>query len=225
MSRIAAFIDGLQAFYGPLPSPPRDPFGFFVWEVLSVRSTPRKRDAAYAALKRLRALTPDALWRAPQRKLEESVALAGPYRDQRLDALKAGADRFRRSPRLSDEIRGPLPAARRALKRLPQLGRGGARRMLLFAADHPVMPVDAAVDRVARRLGYGESTGLSAAPSGSVRKALLSELGADVPALRRALLYLSIHAASTCTENDPHCAVCPLRHDCRYWRMKFQIED
>ena len=37
-----------RRFYGALPPPPRDPFTLFVWEVLSVHSTPRKRDAALA---------------------------------------------------------------------------------------------------------------------------------------------------------------------------------
>src|SRR5437867_12918679 len=122
MSRLDTLIDALQKFYGALPSPPRDPFGLFVWEVLSVHSTPRKRDAALGALRRIRALTPDAMWRAPQKKLEESVALAGPYSEQRLRALRTGVDLFRRSPSLPAVIRGPLAAARRALKPLPQLG-------------------------------------------------------------------------------------------------------
>ena len=52
-SRLQALVSQLQKFYGPLPSPPRDPFTLFVWEVLSVHSTPRKRDAAFAALKRI----------------------------------------------------------------------------------------------------------------------------------------------------------------------------
>ena len=94
-------VDALQKFYGALPSPPRDPFGLFVWEVLSVHATPRKRDAAFGALRRIRALTPDSLTRAPKKKLEESVALAGSYTGQRLQALKTGADRFRRIPQLS----------------------------------------------------------------------------------------------------------------------------
>src|SRR5205823_14099566 len=151
MSRLDTLIDALQKFYGALPSPPRDPFGLFVWEVLSVHSTPRKRDAALAALRRIRALTPDAMWRAPQKKLAESVALAGPYAEQRLRALRAGVDRFRREPDLPQIIRGPLAPARRSLKGVPQMGEGGAYRMLLFAADHPVLPVDAPLSRVARR--------------------------------------------------------------------------
>src|SRR3979409_1387246 len=106
-------LGALRKFYGTLPTPPRDPFTLFVWEVLSVHSTPRKRDAALTALKRIPALTPDALWRAPQKNLEESAALAGPYGENRLRALRTGVDLFRRSPRLPAVIRGPLAAARR----------------------------------------------------------------------------------------------------------------
>src|SRR5437763_9015000 len=94
MSRLETLIDALQRFYGALPAPPRDPFILFVWEVLSVHSTPRKRDAALGALKRARALTPDAMWRAPQKTLEESVAVAGPYLEQRLDRLRPGSSCF-----------------------------------------------------------------------------------------------------------------------------------
>ena len=86
------------------------------------------------------------MWRAPQKKLEDSVALAGPYAEQRLRALRTGVDRFRRRPDLPDVIRGPLVGARRALKGLPQMGEGGAHRMLLFAADHPVLPVDLPIE-------------------------------------------------------------------------------
>src|SRR5262249_48300466 len=135
MSRLDTLIDRLAEFYGRLPSPPHDPFMLFVWEVLSTHGSPRKRDAAIAALKRARALTPDAMWRAPPKTLETSVALAGPYPEQRLKALRTGVEIFRRTPALASRIRGPLAEARRALKGLPQMGEGGAYRMLLFAAN------------------------------------------------------------------------------------------
>ena len=204
----------LRKFYGALPAPPRDPFTLFVWEVLSVHSTPRKRDAALTALKRIRALTPDAMWRAPQKKLNDSVALAGPYAENRLQALRTGVDLFRRSPNLPAVIRGPLAAARRALKPLPQLGETGAHRMLLFAADHPILPVDSRVSRVGRRLGYGDGSDDFRKQARSVQAALTRELSPSVEAFRRAFSYLSHHGAATCTENDPHCAVCPLLEDC-----------
>jgi endonuclease-3 len=212
--RIDALVDRLKNFYGGLPSPPADPFTLFVWEVLGVHSTPRKRDAALAALKRIRALTPDAMWRAPQKKLEESVALAGPYLEQRIKALRTGVDHFRRLPDLSTTIRGPLGPARRALKGLPQMGEAGAYRMLLFAAGQPVMPVDARISRVARRLGYGELQKDFTKTARSVREALSAELAPELAVYRRAFLYLNHHGATTCTEADPHCAVCPLLQLC-----------
>jgi endonuclease-3 len=214
VSRLETILNALKRFYGALPPPPRDPFTLFVWEVLSVHSTPRKRDAALAALKRIRALTPDAMWRAPQKKLEQSVALAGPYTENRLQALRTGVDLFRRSPNLPKVIRGPLPAARRALKLFPQLGETGAHRMLLFAADHPILPVDARVSRVGRRLGYGDAIDDFKKQARSVQDALTRELPASADAYRRACLYLSHHGGATCTESDPHCAICPLLKDC-----------
>lgn len=214
VSKLEGGIDALQKFYGALPRPPRDPFTLFVWEVLSVHSTPRKRDAALAALKRIRALTPDAMWRAPQKKLEESVALAGPYLENRLTALKTGVDLFRRSPDLRKILAGPLGPARRALKPFPQLGEAGAHRMLLFAADHPILPVDARVARVAVRLGYGEAGDDFRRQARSIQEALTRELPPTVDAFRRAYLYLSHHGGATCTEADPHCVVCPLLPEC-----------
>jgi endonuclease III len=223
VSRIEHLVAKLQAFYGKLPAPPRDPFTIFVWEVLSVHAAPAKRAAAIAALKRIRALTPDAMWRAPQARLEASVALAGPYLEQRLQALRAGVDLFRRAPTLTAVIRGPVPAALKALKPFPRMGEGGAYRMLLFAADHPVLPVDARVSRTARRLGYGEQHADFKRIARSIRRALASELPATAAAYRQAYLDLAHHGASTCTETDPHCGVCPLLSECPEGTRKLKI--
>ena len=220
MSRLETILASLQKFYGALPAPPRDPFTLFVWEVLSAHSTPRKRDTAMAALKRLPALTPDAMSRAPRKKLEECVMLAGPYSENRLQALRTGVDLFRRSPDLPAVIRGPLAAARRAIKPLPQLGATGAHRMLLFAADHPILPVDARVSRVGRRLGYGEVAADFKKQSRSVQNAMTRELPSSADAYRQAFLYLSHHGGATCTESDPHCSVCPLIQECPHGQTR-----
>ena len=220
MSRLEKLLSALKSFYGTLPSMPRDPFTLFVWEVLSAHSTPRKRDASLAALKRLPALTPDAMSRAPRKKLEECVMLAGPYSENRLQALRTGVDLFRRSPDLPAVIRGPLAAARRAIKPLPQLGATGAHRMLLFAADHPILPVDARVSRVGRRLGYGEVAADFKKQSRSVQNAMTRELPSSADAYRQAFLYLSHHGGATCTESDPHCSVCPLIKECPHGQTR-----
>ena len=214
MTRLQTLLSRLQEFYGLLPSPPHDPFAIFLWEVLSTHTTPGRRDAAFGALKRIPALTPDAIWRTSQKKLEEAVALAGPFQEQRLRALRTVVDLFRRSPNLPSVIKGPLPAARRALKRFPQLGGASARRMLLFAADRSVLPVDLHLQRVGRRLGYGEESETGRKSVRSVQRALTRELPPDPGAFRRAGVYLSHHAMATCTETDPHCLVCPLLREC-----------
>ncbi len=214
VSRFERLLVQLRRFYGVLPAPPHDAFIVFVWEVLSVGTTPSKRDAALGALRRVRALTPDAVARAPQKTLEQSVALAGPYLEQRLHALRVGADVFRRSPQLAQALRGSPLTARRAARALPLAGPAAAERMLLLAAGHPVLPVDAAIARVGLRLGYGAGSREPRDTARSVRRALSRELDRRTDAYRRALVYLSHHAASTCTEGDPHCGVCPLLEDC-----------
>ena len=216
MTRLESVIEALREFYGPLPMPPRDPFGCFVWEVLSVHSTPWKRDAAFSALKRIPALTPDAMARAPQKKLEDSVALAGPYLEQRLQALKTGIGRFRRSPALPVAIRAPLRRARRALAGLPQMNDGGAHRMLLFGGGHAIFAIDATITRVVHRLTCGDQRRALPSDARVMRKALAGELHGDVDALCRAVVYLSHHGAATCTDSNPHCTICPLLRGCAY---------
>jgi endonuclease III len=201
----------LQRFYGLLPMPPGDPFALFAWEVLALKALPAGRDAALAALRKAHILTPDAVVRAPRAALEAAVAVAGPSKEWRLDALRAGAETFRRNPGLPAAIRGPLVKARRSLRLLGQLDAAGAHRMLLFAGDHPILPADPRVLRVAARLGY-----ISAARQAArrARRQLGALLGTDRDVLRRAALYLSHHGALTCTEREPHCRVCPLAHEC-----------
>ena len=73
-------MDRLERFYGPLPHPPEDPFALYVWDVLGVRTTAARRDAAMGALRRIPALTPDSMGKVARAKLEKAIALAGPYR-------------------------------------------------------------------------------------------------------------------------------------------------
>ena len=203
-SRIERLIGALREFYGLLPTPPSDAFMLFVWEVLSFQAPPIKRDAAFGALKRARALTPDSMTKVAPKKLAESVRLTGSYQEQRLRALKTGIMAFQRDPALAAAIKGPLPVAQEALGALPQMSDGGAERMLLFAGDHKVLPMDTGMWRLIRRLGYDE------APD--------SELPHSLDAYRRASIYLGHHAAVTCDEKEPHCHVCPLKSACPYGR-------
>ena len=159
-----------------------------------------------------------------------AVARAGPYREQRIESLREGAGIFRNRPDLPKVIRGPLPAARKALKGIPQMGEGGAYRMLLFAADHPVLPVDARVTRVALRLGYGAADRNFTKTARSIRDDVAGELPNSLETYRCAYLYLAHHGMNTCTERSPHCLVCPLLEHCpdgqqRISDFRVQISD
>ncbi len=197
-----AVMDRLERFYGPLPQPPADPFALYVWEVLGLHTTPTRRDAAMMALRRIPALTPDSLGRAPRARLEQAVALAGPYRDARLRALTAGVDVFKRHRDLPDRIHRDPATAQEALGMLPHLTSTSAQRMLLFAGGHCLLPDDPHVMRVLERLRSRESA--------------TEDLGGVLTATQRAAVYLSHHGSVTCLESDPMCHICPLRVECPF---------
>lgn len=198
-----------------------------MWDVLSVATTPVRRDAAFGALRRIPALTPEALARLPQAKMEEAVGRAGPLKDERIRALRAAADVFRRRPGIAGELTASLKTAFRAATAIPHLGRASALRLLLFAGNHPVIPLDEHALRVARRLGYHAPTAGRPREDADppprrllrdTRRVLTAAASGDVARLRGAALYLTHHGLASCTESSPHCAVCPLAADCRWLR-------
>jgi endonuclease III len=209
-------------FYGALPSPPSLPFAAYIWEVLSVGTTPTRRDAAFASLKRIPALTSDAIARVPQAKLEAAVALAGPLTDERVRALRAGADLVRRNPQVLAHLSGGGTRAFRAARRIPHLGRASSLRLLLFSGGAVVLPLDEHALRVALRLGYApEAADRPPARIVSVvRQALMRESGREIAIIRALSQYFTHHGLSTCTESAPHCTVCPLAHDCEWIRKQ-----
>ena len=200
-------MDRLERFYGPVPFPPEDPFALYVWEVLGVRTTATRRDAAMGALRRIPALTPDSMGKVPRAKLEKAIALAGPYREERLRALTSGVEVFKRNRDLPKRLRSDIGAARDALALLPHLTAISGQWLLLFAGGHPLLPDDSHVGRVLTRLG---SDADSAA----------EELGRVVTAMQRATLYLSHHGRATCVDADPLCHICPLRSECPFARLR-----
>lgn len=196
-------MDRLERFYGPLPQPPEDPFALYVWEVLGVRTTPARRDAAMGALRRIPALTPDSMAKAARARLENAVGLAGPHREERLRALTSGVDVFKRNRDLPKQLRSSLDAAREALALLPHLTAASSQWLLLFAGRHPLLPDDPNVRRVLARLRMDADVAAD-------------ELGGVLTAMQRATLYLSHHGRATCIDADPLCHICPLRSVCPF---------
>ena len=198
-------MDRLERFYGPLPQPPDDPFALYVWEVLGIHTTPSRRDAAMSALRRIPALTPDSMGRVARAKLEKAIALAGPYREERLRALTAGVAVFRRNRDLTDRLRGQMAEATEALELLPHLTTVSGQWLLLFGGRQPMLPDDPNLLRVVARLGTDTESAAQ-------------ELGEVRTTLQRASLCLAHHGRATCVEADPMCHICALRTDCPFPR-------
>lgn len=206
----------LASFYGPLAPPPGDAFGVFLWSVLGMRTTDGRRDAALAALRKVPALTPDSVRRLGRGRLDAIVRLCGPFVDERLTAIETGVDVFRRRRDFAAELELPLRQAWLAARDLPHLGEAGAARLLFFASPHAVVPVDQALCRLAVRLGITRERSRPRRLVRETRRALSTQLPADIDARRQTVLYLAHHAQATCVEGEPHCTVCPLARRCPY---------
>jgi endonuclease III len=225
----------LREFYGLLPQPPTDPFQFFLWEILSDNALPARRDLAWQALRRIPALTPDAVARTPQKELLEVMRLIGPQPDERIDRIRSTTGEMKRQRDRFDpeslRTKG-LCLAARAFRRLTHLPRDVVDRALLYAAGYPVLPLDDAAARVVARL---EGTAIPASQGAEgftlkralyagqlrlqrrrARKTLAAALPRDPDTYRDVVLYLRHHAQNTCLAVAPHCKVCPLLPACAF---------
>ncbi len=206
-------IAALRQFYGLQPAPPADLFQFFVWEILSENALPARRDLAWQALRRIPALTPDALFRAPAKSLLDAVGIAGPNPEDKIARVRATVGEFKRHRLELDAAHlrhgGALGAAR-ALRRLTHMPPAVRARAYLYVLDWAVLPIDDDIARVAGRLmGKPQERHRALA-----RRWLSRELPRDLGALRVAVVYLRHHARQTCLKVAPHCGVCPLRAQC-----------
>jgi endonuclease III len=201
--------------------PPTNLFQYFVWELLSVNALPARRDLAWLALRKIPALTPDAMFRAAPKAVLDAVGLTGPHRDDKVDRIRVTVGEFKRfRDRLdSDTMKqvGLLRSAR-AMRRLSQLDKPARARALLFAAGHVVLPIDDDVSRVVTRL-MGEPNNRNRR---AARRWLAPQLTKDADAYRAAIIYLRHHAQQTCLAVAPHCTVCPLRSLCAFASRRAQ---
>jgi endonuclease III len=216
-------IHALREFYGLQATPPADLFQFLVWEILSEQALPARRDLAWQALKRIPALTPDAMFRAPAKALLDAVGMAGPHREAKVERLHATVGEFQRHRSELDvetlRHRSVLGAGR-ALRRLAHVPPTVRARAHLFALNAQVLPIDADINRVLRRL-MGEPQSRNRSRS---RRWLSSQLPPDLAALRDAVVYLRHHAQHTCLKVAPHCGVCPLRAGCQYANSEKRLD-
>jgi endonuclease III len=216
----------LREFYGLQPTPPANLFQFVVWEILADGSLPARRDLAWQALKKIPALTPDAMFRASAKALLNAIGITGPYREEKLELIRATVGEFKRHRQTleAEALKAAgLRRAARALGTLSHLDPDIRTRALLFSAGYPVLTIDEGVSRVVNRLSGEAFEGYVPPPERrreasrarrSARRWLVARVPRHVDAYRDAVLYLRHHAQHTCIAVAPHCTVCPLRGEC-----------
>jgi endonuclease III len=116
---------------------------------------------------------------------------------------------------LRQVIAGPLPAAKRALRRFPGIGAPGADKILLYVGAHSVLAPDSNALRVLVRLGFIRQQS-SYARMYAASHVLAAPIAADSSRVRTAHQLLQLHGQMLCKNTAPACHACPLATDCEF---------
>ncbi len=214
---ISAIMKILRSHYGALNLiPATDPFELVLWENVAYLATPARRAAAFEMLKREVGTSPQAILAAPLSALER-VAAHGILKKKFAAKLRTCAeialDQFQGDLRAA--IAGPLPAAKRALRRFPGIGEPGAEKILLYSGVQPFLAPDSNALRVLTRLGFIKEEPAYARTYAAARK-IERQIGADFKQLRQAHELLQHHGQLLCKRSKPACGSCPLAACCAY---------
>jgi endonuclease-3 len=177
--------------------------------IISQNTADRNTAKAFENLSKRFEITPNALANAEVIQIEESLRVAGLYKNK-TKAIKQVSqiivDKFHGT--LEPVLSLPLEAARKALMQFPGVGPKTADVVLLFSARQPTIPVDTHVNRVAKRLGFAPANGDYEA----VRKSLESLYNpSDYLAVH---VLLIAHGRVYCKARRPLCEQCPVNMHC-----------
>jgi endonuclease III len=173
----------------------------------------------FAALRERVGMTPDAILRAPEKKLVEAMRAGGIVPELRAERLReiAGAVMREYGGDLRGALAVPVPQAKRILRSFPTIAEAGAEKILLFSRLAPVMAVPSNATQVPLRLGFGREGKTWAAGYKSAQEALAAELSEDYEPRIRAHLLLKQHGQTICRRARPACEKCPVAGDCPYF--------
>jgi endonuclease III len=218
--KLARILDRLEKSYGELNPPwPSDPYEMIVWTNCGYPASDVKCIRGFAAIKEEIGVKPEQILRAPKAKLVRVL------RDSTM-IPQLGAERLKEIARmvqkdhggdLKTAIRGPLPVARKILKKFPVIGDPGADKILLFTKTAPLPAVPSNCPEVPLRLGFGEEDKNYTKSYRSIQHALGADLPETFAARQRAYLLLKRHGQEICKRSKPLCERCPLTEDCVYF--------
>jgi endonuclease-3 len=203
----------LREEYGSGAPAGGDPTDALIHTILSQHTADRNSSAAFRALKE-RYDSAHQVARADVKELAQTIRTAGlaNIKAKRIQETLLTLEARYGTADLNFLRDLPMEEAQEILRSLPGVGPKTAACVLLFACNHPALPVDTHVHRVARRLGL---IGLrSSAEKAHVELARLVS-HADVYDFHVGLIR---HGRRICQAQHPKCGECVLQSKCNYFR-------
>jgi endonuclease-3 len=187
----------------------RDPFKTLIVTIISQNTADRNTARAFERLSKRFEIKPEALAKAENSQIEETLRVGGLYRNKAKiikQTSKIILEQFHGS--IQPILSLPLEEARKTLMALPGIGPKTADVILLFSAKQPTIPVDTHVNRVAKRLGFAPANG----DYNAVRTSLQSLYNPrDYLAVH---VLLIAHGRRYCKARRPLCEQCPVNMHC-----------
>jgi endonuclease-3 len=185
-------------------SPTTDPFRTLIVTIISQNTADRNTRRAFENLSKRFEITPEVLANADAGQIEQSLKVAGLYRNKAKTIGQVSKKILEYGGDLGKILSLPLEEARNALMSLPGVGPKTADVVLLFNAAKPTIPVDTHVNRVARRLGLAPPNGHCEA----IRESL--QLLYDPKDYLAVHVLLISHGRERCKARKPLCRQCPI---------------
>jgi endonuclease III len=211
-------LDSLEAHYG-LQSVtwPTEPCEFLVWWHCGYPASDATCARGWEALRSVVGVTPEKILATSDAKLAAALKAGGMVPELRGQRLRQIAERVLREfgGDLLVALSGPVEAARKILKKFPNIADAGADRILLFAGQSPVAAVPSNCPQVLVRIQLGLERESYSVNYREAQKLLEAEVKPALEARQRAYLLLKRHGQELCKRTRPKCVLCPLNGTCR----------
>lgn len=221
--KIADVLNKLEKFYGVQePSWPTEPYEFLAWWYCGYPASDAACAKGWEKLKSEIGVEPEKLLKATPAKLAAALKGSGMFPELRALRLKELAmrvkDEFGGDMRAA--LTGPIPAARKTVKRFHSIADPGADRILLFAGIAPIAAVPSNCVHTPVRIVRGDDGKSYGADYREMQKAIEAAVPETFDARTRAYLLLKHHGQETCKRTKPKCEECPVNSDCAYFAKK-----
>ncbi len=186
-----------------------DPFKTLIVTIISQNTAHRNVERAFERLSNKFKINPEALAKAETAQIEESLKVAGMYRNKARSIKEVSRMLLEKhGSSLGTILSLPFGRARDKLLQLPGVGPKTADVVLLFCAGMPTIPVDTHVNRVSKRLGFAPKTGGYEGVRTSLQSAYNPK---DYLAVH---IMFILHGRRFCKARLPLCNICPVKTFC-----------